>query len=114
MSETNETEELQARITDMEKQLHALRQQLAELELENWQGRIDDLEVQMHLGSLEAKERLAPMIEELRDAWLTARSRVNDGVSTASDATGAIRQGLENAMRDIRDGFTEARSSINK
>lgn len=105
------TKALEAQIEDLEGQLTELRAQLARAELDQWRGRIDDLEVQLHLGSLEARDQLAPLVEQLRSAWLDARERVSDGAATTSDVASTLRQGLENAMYEIRRAVLDAKSA---
>lgn len=75
-------------------------------------GRIDDIEVQVHLGSLDLRDQLTPVIEDLRDAWLDASAKVSDSTDTASDVLGTLRTGLESAMDEIRKAVSEARSTV--
>lgn len=94
--------QLEKQIDELTSKLEDLRTQLAELELDQWKGRIDDLEVQMHLGAMGAMDRLAPLVERLRNSYLDARASVTGTASAAGDATDRIRKGLESAMNDIR------------
>lgn len=93
---------LEDQISGLRDQIHDLQGQLAELELDQWKGRIDDLEVQLHLGAMAGRDRLAPLVEKLRNSYLDAREGVTDTASAAGDVTGRIRKGLEQAMNDIR------------
>lgn len=101
---------LEAQLQDLETQLGEVRRQLAQAELDQWRGRIDDLEVQAHLGSLEARDQIDPLIENLRNAWLEARSKLSSQTTTASDVVGTLRDGLEQAMGEIREAVAAARS----
>ena len=112
MNETDRTTQLESQITGLEEQLQSLRKQLSEAELDQWRGRIDDLEVQLHLGALDVRERVAPLLEDLRNAWLDARARVSDGTNTASDVATTLGAGLEGAMSEIRTAVLEARSAV--
>lgn len=102
MSDDEKISALEAQIDEVRSKLDDLQAQLAELELDQWKGRIDDLEVQMHLGAMGAMDRLAPLLEKLRNSYLDARSSVTGTASAAGDATDRIRKGLESAMNDIR------------
>lgn len=102
MSNDDKIAALEQRIDELKAKLDDLQGQLAELELDQWKGRIDDLEVQMHLGAMGAMDRLAPLVERLRNSYLDARASVTGTASAAGDATDRIRKGLESAMNDIR------------
>lgn len=111
MVERERIEELERQIDDLKGQLRDVRHQLAAAELDQWQGRIDDLEVQAHLGSMAVRDRLAPVVDDLRNAWLEARTRLTEGAETTSSVTERLRVGLENAMAEIRSAVQEARTS---
>ena len=99
---------LEARIEKLEAQEAKLRQQLAQAEIDQWEGRIDDLEVQLHLGALEAHDRLAPLVETLRNRWLAAQAQLSDSAGTATDVVDTLRSGLERAMKDVRSAVLDA------
>lgn len=105
----DEVQRLEARIAELEEEQAALRRQLNQAQIDQWEGRIDDLEVQIHLASLEAQERVDPLLEALRNRWLDAREQLGHGADAAGDAFGALRSGLQQAVRDIRDALDEAR-----
>ncbi len=109
--ETDRIGALEAQIDELRSQLKDVRRQLSEAELDQWRSRIDDLEVQAHLGSLEVKERLDPVVEELRNRWLDAREQVANSAGTASEVVDALRKGLEQAMGEIRRSLIEAKSA---
>ena len=52
-----------------------------------------------------------PVVEQLRDLWLDAHERTGDGVDTASEVTGRLREGLESAFKDLRDAVSDAAST---
>lgn len=104
------TAQLERQIENLEAELSELRRQLAEAELDKWRGRIDDLEVQVHLASLDAQDRLEPLIENLRDTWSNARETLSEGAATAIDVAGTLRAGLDQAMADLRRAVLDARS----
>lgn len=112
MEPSEQIGQLQAQIDDLEAEVATLRHQLADAELDQWRARIDDLEVQVHLASLDAKDRLAPLLEDLRNAWLEAREGISSTGDTASDVVDKVRSGLEQAMREVRRAALDARSAI--
>lgn len=104
---------LEARIVQLQTQLSETRSQLTDAQLDQWKGRIDELEVQMHLGRLDAQEQMAPMVEQLRNWWLDARSQIGNASVTAGDAFSSLRTGVEEAMEQLRSGARSARGSGN-
>lgn len=109
MNSSDRIADLEGQINELKEQLSEVRRQLASAELDQWRGRIDDLEVQAHLGSLEARDQLAPIVERLRNAWLDAKEKVASNSGTASEVLQALRDGMEQTMQQIRDTVTEAR-----
>ena len=113
MDTSDQIGQLQAQIDDLEAEVARLRHQLADAELDQWLNQIDDLEVQVHLASLDAKDRLTPLLEDLRNAWLEARAGISSTTDTAADVVDKVRSGLEQAMREVRRAALDARSAIN-
>jgi len=103
---------LEARIEELDSQVESLHEQVRKAQLDQWEGRIDDLEVQLHLGSMEAAERLQPLVEKLRDRWLDAKQHATGGSATAGDVIDTLRAGLEAAMKDIRDAVIDAKTTV--
>lgn len=108
MGEQDRIGGLEQQIEDLKAQLADVRRRLVSAELDQWRGRIDDLELQTRLGSMGVQDRLMPVVEQLRDLWLDARERTGDGVDTASEVTGRLREGLESAFKDLRDAVADA------
>jgi|LakMenEpi03Aug12_release.lakeMendotaPanAssembly.Ray.scaffolds.fasta_scaffold27047_6 chromosome segregation ATPase len=104
---------LEARITELQSELAATRQQLTDAQLDQWKGRIDELEVQMHLGRLDAEQQMEPVLEQLRNWWLDAREQLTQTGSAASSLAGdtfaSLRSGVDKAMDQLRDGMRSAR-----
>jgi len=111
MTDPQDIERLEKRIHDLETEQEGLRKQLAQAQIDQWEGRIDDLEVQVHLGTLEASDRIDPLVEALRNRWLDAREQVSRAPSTTGDVLDALRSGLEQAMRDIRTAILDAKDA---
>jgi hypothetical protein len=114
MTDQHDIERLEQRIRELETEQDALQRQLARAQLDQWEGRIDDLEVQIHLGTLELGERLDPLLESLRNRWLDVKQQVGESPSTTADALDALRSGLEQAMRDVRQAILDARSAATR
>lgn len=112
MVEDDRITQLERQVDELKGQLRDVRHQLAAAELDQWQGRIDDLEVQAHLGSMALRDRLTPVVEELRNAWLEAKARLESGADTTSTVTERLRSGLEKAAADIRSAVLDARSAV--
>lgn len=112
MDDADRITELEGKIGDLEEQLLVLRRELGEAEMDRWRGRIDDLEVQARLGSMDVRDRLAPLVEELRNTWLSAKESFSDASSTTSEVFERIRDGLNNARDEIRGALDDAKSTI--
>jgi hypothetical protein len=113
MSENQNTAALEARIVELEQEQDRLRDDaLAEAQLEQWEGRVDDLDVQLHLGGMELRDRLGPIVESIRDQLAETRAHVTDGASSASEAASTIRDGIEKAWSDLRAALLEAKKTV--
>lgn len=114
MTDDDRITRLEDRIEELRHQQEELRRQLAEARADQWQARIDDLDVQAHLATMEAEDRLQPLVERLRNQWLDARRQFENGTSTASDVIDRLRDGFEQAGRDIRDAINEIRDRVSR
>jgi gas vesicle protein len=112
MSNEDRITGLEAQIRKLQAQQAELRKQLAKAQLDQWRGRIEDLEVQMHLGAMEASDKLAALMHQLRDKWADARRQFDENISTASGMADTVRTGLENAFDDLRKALLEARNKL--
>jgi hypothetical protein len=111
MGEQDRIGGLEQQIEDLKAQLADVRSRLVSAEFDQWRSRIDDLELQARLGSMGVQDRVMPIVEQLRDLWLDARERTGDGVDTASEVTGRLREGVESAFRELRDAVSDAAST---
>lgn len=111
MSDTDRMAALEDQVEKLEAQLKEVRGELARAELDQWRGRVDSLEVQARLAAMEADDRVAPLMEQLRNRWLDAREEFEKAVSTASAVSESVRNGLEKAIDDLRSGIVDAASS---
>lgn len=103
---------LEAKIEALQTKQAALHQQLTDAQIEQWQARIDDLEIQVHLATMEANDRLAPMLDRLRSTWLEARNQLEGSAETASGVAETLRAGIDGAYRELRAAVLDARSKV--
>ncbi|WP_332644195.1 hypothetical protein [Aeromicrobium sp.] len=103
---------LEGKIKTLQTKQAALNKQLADAQVEQWKARIDDLEVQIHLGAMEANSKLAPLMDQLRNTWIDARSQFEDTADTATSVAETLRTGVENAYGELRKAVLETRSTI--
>jgi hypothetical protein len=108
MTSTEEIQELRQRLDALNEQVDDLQQQLLRAEVGQWEARIEAIELQLHLGSMDARDRVAPLLEQLRNRWLDAKSELSDSSGAAADALRTLLDGLESAMRDIRDAVVQS------
>jgi chromosome segregation ATPase len=101
-------QDLEGRVHALESQLDDLRRQLAETELDDWKARIDQLEVQTHLAQMEADDQLQPLLEQMRNRWLDAKSQFDKAGSAAGGAVSTITDGVRNAAKDLGEALAEA------
>jgi hypothetical protein len=101
-------QELEARVHALEAQLDDLRRRLAETELDDWKARIDQLEVQAHLAKMDADDELAPLLEQMRNRLLDARSQFDKAGSAAGSALSTVTDGVRSAAKDLGDALAEA------
>lgn len=106
MSDT--TQELEARVASLENQVDQLNKDLLDTQLDDWKARIDSLEVQMHLGSMEARDELNPLLEQLRNRWLDAQELLDKAGSAAGDALSSLSDGARKAFRDLTHALDDA------
>jgi hypothetical protein len=113
MTAENRTDQLEKQIHELRDQQADLRKQLAKAQLDQWQGRVEDLEVQMHLGAAAASEKATAQMTKLRDRWADARRQFEESIKTASSVKDTVRTGLENAFNDLRNALLESRDKLN-
>jgi hypothetical protein len=114
MSSEQTIKELRDRIDELEREQDDLRESVATVQLEQWEGRLEDLEVQARLGSMELRDRIEPILERGRSQLTEARTALNGGASTASEAAAAARAGIEQAWADLRSAFADVRDIVTR
>jgi len=105
-------QDLEARVAALEEQLHALRSELVEGQLDDWKARIDQLEVQAHLGQMEARGEIEPLLEQMRNRLLDARQQLDRVGGAAGDAVGSLSDGVKSAVDDLRKALSDAAERI--
>ncbi|WP_334141635.1 hypothetical protein [Rhabdothermincola sp.] len=108
MTETTETKSLEDRVHQLEDQVRRLNEELLQGQLDDWKARIDQLEVQMRLGTMEARDEVRPLVEQLRNKWLDAKEQLDKAQSAAGDAFVTVREGVQRAVKDLGDALDEA------
>jgi len=103
---------LEAQIDKLQARQNELYKQLAKAQIDQWQGRVEDLEVQLHLGAMEANDKLAALMDQLRNKASDARRQFEDAASMASSVADTVRAGLENAFSEVRKALLESRSKL--
>jgi hypothetical protein len=53
-----------------------------------------------------------PLLEGLRNRCLDAQKQLNDVSSVATDVWDSVRSGVQDAMKDLRQALSDAKSSI--
>ncbi|WP_460937600.1 hypothetical protein [Phycicoccus ginsengisoli] len=104
--------ELRERIDQLQAEIIGLRVELAHTRIEQWAGRLDDLELQYHLGRMEADERLAAALADVRHRIARARQRAEARSEAAGEAVEAVTGGLERAFADLRQAMVQARDAV--
>jgi TolA-binding protein len=100
--------DLERRIGELEADVSKLTDQVIRSQLDDWKARIDQLEVQVHLGQLEAEDQLTPVVDQLRNRWLDARSQFDQVQDAAGDALVSVRDGVRKAVDDLGEAFDAA------
>lgn len=112
MTDQQHSVDVDSRIAALETEVRNLRAQLAYARLEQWEGRIDDLELQMHLASMQANSRLTELIADLRRRWREAKHDAVNVTASTSEVLDRVRDGLEQAMREVRDAIAAAKDTV--
>lgn len=109
---TMSDQDLEARVAALEEQLHTLRSELVEGQLDDWKARIDQLEVQAHLGQMEARGEIEPLLEQMRNRLLDARQQLDRMGGAAGDAVATVSDGVKSALDDLRKALSDAAERI--
>jgi ribosomal protein L29 len=102
------------RIEELEAEILALRTEVAQARFEQWAGRIDDLEVQAHLARMEADDRVAALISDVRSRIAKGRAQARVAGATATGVADALTEGVEKAIKDLRQSLVKARETASR
>lgn len=105
-------QDLEARVAALESQLGELRNELAQNQLDEWKSRIDQLEVQAHLGQMEARDEFEPLVDQMRNRLLDARSQFDRMSGAAGDAVSSVTDGVRSAVEDLRKALSDAAERV--
>jgi len=103
---------LEGQIDELRTRQSELHHQLAQAQLDQWQARVEDLEVQLHLASMEANDGAAALMQQVRGRWTDVRRQLDDATSTFSSIGATLREGLERAVRDLRQAILESKNKL--
>ena len=103
---------LEGQIEELSLRQSELQQQLAQGQLDQWQARVEDLEVQLHLASMEANDRVAALMQQLRTRWAEVRGHVDGATATALSIGSTLREGLEKSILDLRQALLDSRNKL--
>lgn len=107
-------DELERALDRLTQQEEDLREELASAQLGQLENQVEGLQVQIRLGAMELRDKVEPIVGKVREQIAEARARVAGGSVPASDAITAVREGVEEAWRDVRSALSEARSSLRR
>lgn len=103
---------LEAQIDTLHADQASVSRQLVQARIEQWQARIDDLEVQIHLGTVEAKDKMAALSEELQKRWSAARRQMEEASTTTSGVADTLKSGIEGAYTELRNALLESKKQL--
>jgi predicted nuclease with TOPRIM domain len=106
-------EHLKGRIDALQQEQDALWEELAAAQTDDWEARFQDLNVQLHLGVMEMRERLTPILDALTERVHGVRAYLaSPEDTTVAEITETLREGFAKALRDINDAAQNARAVL--
>ena len=106
------SEDLQARIDQLEQRIDELEKTSVDAHLEEWKAKIDNLQLQASLAKMDGKDEVKSSIDRLNDTWNGVRDRLEKIAGDGRRATDSIANGLRSAGSEIKDSFDQARDSL--
>ena len=103
---------LELRLGDLQDEVDRVNRELVEAQLDAWKSRVEELELQVRLASMDARDDVAPLVEQLRNRWLDAREQVARAGGAASEALDSLREAVNQATDDLRSAVRSAVSSL--
>ena len=85
-----------------------VEQQLEE-EMTKWRGELEQLKVQAHLGTMEAKDKMQPYIDQLDEELAKAKSDWQDFGEASEGAWQELGKGLKLSFKAIQQSAEKAK-----
>ena len=102
MTDVKTTEEKDAVVASTSKVIDQLREQ------------IDHLRVQVDLGRLDARDEAAKQLTIAQNACLAAETKLREARHDLAVTAGALRDGLEKLVRDVKKAIDAAEAAISR
>lgn len=112
MQGSGRTQDVLARLRSWEQHAEEVGRETVEARLDAWQARLDALRVQAHLGELDARDRVDPVVERLEERLDAARSRLQALRLEARDVWTALEEAYASARAELAAGRELARERI--
>jgi len=106
------TKELDARLVSLEAKVDDLTKELMEDRVDSLTARIQELEVQMNLGGKDARDEIAPLLDQLRNRMLDMRALVDQAANAAGDALAGLSDNVRGSAADLRSRLEDATARI--
>jgi predicted nucleic acid-binding Zn-ribbon protein len=82
--------------------------------LDQWRSRIDELTLQIDLATHDLRDELRKRLEVTENVYLAIRSRLSDARRDASGNAAGLRQGVDQLLRDLRQGYEDAEAVVTR
>ncbi|KAA0234996.1 MAG: hypothetical protein JJLCMIEE_01258 [Acidimicrobiales bacterium] len=114
MSETERDSiaELKAEVGELRERMAELNKKVLDAQLEAWRSRFDELDLQTHLGGMDLRDKVQPILDQLNDQWAKARAQLDEMGSGAGEAAKAINDAVQSAVDEFRAGFKKALEAL--
>lgn len=108
------TKDLERRLDALEERVEALQKELLEDKVDSLRSRLEELEVQLNLGGKEARDEIAPLLEQLRNRMLDLRALVERATAAGGEALTAAADNVRSAASDLRTRLEDATSRLRR
>lgn len=105
---------LESQIGELRDQLETLNQDLVDAQLDAWRSRVEELELQARLASMDARDEVSSLIDQLRACLTEAREQLKGVTGSSSEAMASLRTGLDQAADDVRTALRNAVNTLKK
>lgn len=79
-------------------------------QLDEWKADIDKLEARLKKTTSEVRIELKERIKDLRNQRDVVKQKLNEYQKSSIDAGGDIKEGLENAWKNLKESIEKAKS----